>query len=91
MSSPPPPFPPQLDAARKLYHLTCKEEKLALTREANSKAEPAVAAEQQKKLHEKVDKCKQDSQKVRVPRTTPPHPPPAPHQALILLLLLYKK
>ncbi|XP_062329519.1 protein kinase C and casein kinase substrate in neurons protein 1 [Osmerus eperlanus] len=55
----------ELDAARKLYHLACKEEKLALTREANSKAEPAVAAEQQKKLHEKVDKCKQDSQKAK--------------------------
>lgn len=45
--------------------MTCKEERLAVTREANSKAEASVTAEQQKKLQERVDKCKQDSQKVR--------------------------
>lgn len=45
--------------------MACKEEKLASMREANSKAEASVTADQQKKLHEKVDKCKQDSQKVR--------------------------
>lgn len=45
--------------------MTCKEEKLASMREANSKGEASVTADQQKKLHEKVDKCKQDSQKVR--------------------------
>lgn len=47
--------------------MACKEEKLASMREANSKAEASVTADQQKKLHEKVDKCKQDSQKVRTP------------------------
>lgn len=46
--------------------MTCKEEKLASMREANSKGEASVTADQQKKLHEKVDKCKQDSQKVRI-------------------------
>lgn len=47
--------------------MACKEEKLASIREreANSKGEASVTADQQKKLHEKVDKCKQDSQKVR--------------------------
>lgn len=45
--------------------MACKEEKLASTREANSKGEASVTADQQKKLQEKVDKCKQDSQKVR--------------------------
>ena len=45
--------------------MACKEERLASTREANSKGEASVTAEQQKKLHEKLDKCKQDSQKVR--------------------------
>lgn len=49
--------------------MACKEEKLASMREANSKAEASVTADQQKKLHEKVDKCKQDSQKVRTPLT----------------------
>ena len=60
-----PPFPlPQLEAAKKAYHLACKEEKLAVTREMNSKTEQSVTAEQQKKLQDKVDKCKQDVQKV---------------------------
>lgn len=45
--------------------MACKEEKLASMREANSKAETSMTADQLKKLHEKVDKCKQDSQKVR--------------------------
>lgn len=55
----------ELEAAKKTYHMTCKEEKLATTREANIKGESSVAADQQKKLHEKVDKCKQDSQKAK--------------------------
>lgn len=44
--------------------MACKEEKLASIREANGRGEASVTADQQKKLHEKVDKCKQDSQKV---------------------------
>ncbi|KAM4587846.1 protein kinase C and casein kinase substrate in neurons protein 1 isoform 1-T3 [Odontesthes bonariensis] len=55
----------ELEAAKKLYHMACKEEKMATTREANSKADPSVTADQQKKHQEKVDKCKQDSQKAR--------------------------
>ncbi|KAL3978641.1 hypothetical protein ACER0C_019703 [Sarotherodon galilaeus] len=55
----------ELEAAKKTYHMACKEEKLATTREANIKGESSVAADQQKKLHEKVDKCKQDSQKAK--------------------------
>uniref|UniRef100_A0A3P9HH72 Protein kinase C and casein kinase substrate in neurons 1b n=1 Tax=Oryzias latipes TaxID=8090 RepID=A0A3P9HH72_ORYLA len=55
----------ELEAAKKSYHMTCKEERLAVTREANSRAEASVPAEQQKKLQEKLDKCKQDSQKAR--------------------------
>ena len=55
----------QVEAAKKNYHAACKEEKLASIREANGKADPNTAADQQKKLTEKVDKCKQDSQKVR--------------------------
>ncbi|XP_023127901.1 protein kinase C and casein kinase substrate in neurons protein 1 [Amphiprion ocellaris] len=55
----------ELEAAKKSYHMACKEEKLATTREANSKGENSVTADQQKKLHEKVDKCKQDSQKAK--------------------------
>ncbi|XP_060925144.1 protein kinase C and casein kinase substrate in neurons protein 1 [Limanda limanda] len=55
----------ELEASKKTYHMACKEEKLASTREANSKGEASVAAEQQKKLQEKLDKCKQDSQKAK--------------------------
>lgn len=55
----------QMEAAKKTYHMACKEEKLAATREANGKTEASVTPDQQKKLHEKVDKCKQDVQKVR--------------------------
>lgn len=62
----------QLEAAKKTYHMACKEEKLATTREANIKGESSVAADQQKKLHEKVDKCKQDSQKVRTSAAAAP-------------------
>ncbi|TKS70744.1 Protein kinase C and casein kinase substrate in neurons protein 1 [Collichthys lucidus] len=54
-----------LEAAKKTFHMACKEEKLASTREANSKGETPMPADQQKKLHEKVDKCKQDSQKAK--------------------------
>lgn len=54
-----------MEAAKKTYHMACKEEKLAATREANGKTEASVTPDQQKKLHEKVDKCKQDVQKVR--------------------------
>ncbi|KAM9361550.1 protein kinase C and casein kinase substrate in neurons protein 1 [Symphorus nematophorus] len=55
----------ELEAAKKTFHMACKEEKLASMREANSKGEASVTADQQKKLHEKVDKCKQDSQKAK--------------------------
>ncbi|EHH52963.1 hypothetical protein EGM_13510 [Macaca fascicularis] len=54
-----------LEAAKKSYHLACKEEKLAMTREMNSKTEQSVTPEQQKKLQDKVDKCKQDVQKTQ--------------------------
>lgn len=65
----------QVEAAKKTYHMACKEEKVASMREANIKAEASVTAEQQKKIHEKVDKCKQDSQKVRKPDCCHSHRP----------------
>ncbi|CAG04036.1 unnamed protein product [Tetraodon nigroviridis] len=55
----------EMEAAKKTYHMACKEEKLAATREANGKTEASVTPDQQKKLHEKVDKCKQDVQKAK--------------------------
>ncbi|NWU68252.1 PACN1 protein, partial [Pterocles burchelli] len=55
----------ELETAKKAYHMACKEEKLAMTREANSKADQSNTAEQQKKLQDKVEKCKQDVQKTQ--------------------------
>lgn len=57
-----------METAKKAYHMACKEEKLAAAREANGKTEASVTPDQQKKLHEKVDKCKQDVQKVKTMR-----------------------
>lgn len=48
---------------KKAYHTACKEEKLATSRENNSKMENNNP-EAQKKLQDKVEKCQQDVQKV---------------------------
>lgn len=50
---------------KKAYHTACKEEKLATSRENNSKMENNNP-EAQKKLQDKVEKCQQDVQKVCV-------------------------
>lgn len=46
--------------------MACKDKKLASVRESNSKAETSMTADQQKKLNDKLDKCKQESEKVRM-------------------------
>lgn len=48
---------------KKSYHTACKEEKLAASRETNSKLENNNP-EAQKKLQEKLEKCQQEVQKV---------------------------
>lgn len=53
-----------MEAAKKAYHAACKEEKLAISRETNSKADPALNPEQLKKLQDKVERSKQDVLKV---------------------------
>nr|KAF6369950.1 protein kinase C and casein kinase substrate in neurons 2 [Myotis myotis] len=50
----------EVEAAKKAYHAACKEEKLAISRESNSKVDPSLNPEQLKKLQDKVEKCKQD-------------------------------
>lgn len=55
----------QVDTMKKAYHTACKEEKLATSRENNSKMENNNP-EAQKKLQDKVEKCQQDMQKVCV-------------------------
>uniref|UniRef100_A0A3P8YTK2 Protein kinase C and casein kinase substrate in neurons protein 1 n=1 Tax=Esox lucius TaxID=8010 RepID=A0A3P8YTK2_ESOLU len=55
----------EMETAKKTYHMACKEEKLAATREADGKTQASVTTDQQKKLHEKTDKCKHDVQKAK--------------------------
>ncbi|XP_061438310.1 protein kinase C and casein kinase substrate in neurons protein 2 isoform X2 [Rhineura floridana] len=55
----------EVEASKKAYHAACKEENLAVSREANSKADPALNPEQLKKLQDKVDKSKQDVLKTK--------------------------
>ncbi|XP_063064691.1 protein kinase C and casein kinase substrate in neurons protein 1-like [Engraulis encrasicolus] len=55
----------EMETAKKTYHMACKEEKMAATREATAKAEASVTTDQLKKFHEKVEKCKQDAGKAK--------------------------
>nr|XP_036862724.1 protein kinase C and casein kinase substrate in neurons protein 2 isoform X1 [Manis javanica]XP_036862725.1 protein kinase C and casein kinase substrate in neurons protein 2 isoform X1 [Manis javanica]XP_036862726.1 protein kinase C and casein kinase substrate in neurons protein 2 isoform X1 [Manis javanica]XP_036862727.1 protein kinase C and casein kinase substrate in neurons protein 2 isoform X1 [Manis javanica]XP_036862728.1 protein kinase C and casein kinase substrate in neurons protein len=55
----------EVEAAKKAYHAACKEEKLAISRETNSKADPSLNPEQLKKLQDKVEKSKQDVLKTK--------------------------
>ncbi|XP_041833598.1 protein kinase C and casein kinase substrate in neurons protein 2 isoform X2 [Melanotaenia boesemani] len=55
----------EVDVMKKSYHSACKEEKLAVSREANSKLESNNNPEAQKKLQEKVEKCQQEVQKTK--------------------------
>lgn len=54
-----------MEGMKKSYHSACKEEKLAASRETNSKLESSNP-EAQKKLQEKLEKCQQEVQKVRL-------------------------
>lgn len=58
---------PQVETMKKSYHSACKEEKLAASRETNSKLESNNNPDAQKKLQEKVEKCQQEVQKVGFP------------------------
>ncbi|XP_076860976.1 protein kinase C and casein kinase substrate in neurons protein 2 isoform X3 [Brachyhypopomus gauderio] len=55
----------EVDLMKKAYHAACKEEKLATSRENNSKMENSANSEAQKKLQDKVEKCQQDVQKTK--------------------------
>ncbi|CAH2221362.1 kinase C and casein kinase substrate in neurons 1 [Pelobates cultripes] len=55
----------EVEAAKKAYHMACKEENLASSREATGKADASVTADQQRKLQDKVEKCKQDVHKAQ--------------------------
>ncbi|KAM6961680.1 protein kinase C and casein kinase substrate in neurons protein 2 isoform 3-T3 [Tautogolabrus adspersus] len=55
----------EVETMKKSYHSACKEEKLAASRETNSKLESNNNPEAQKKLQEKVEKCQQEVQKTQ--------------------------
>ncbi|XP_029317652.1 protein kinase C and casein kinase substrate in neurons protein 2 isoform X4 [Cottoperca gobio] len=55
----------EMETIKKSYHSACKEEKLAASRETNSKLESNNNPESQKKLQEKVEKCHQEVQKTK--------------------------
>ncbi|KAL2102997.1 hypothetical protein ACEWY4_002165 [Coilia grayii] len=55
----------EVDTAKKTYFAACKEEKLATSRENNSKLENNANPDAQKKLQEKVEKCQQEVQKTK--------------------------
>nr|XP_061809288.1 protein kinase C and casein kinase substrate in neurons protein 2-like isoform X1 [Nerophis lumbriciformis] len=55
----------EVETMKKAYHSACKEEKLAASRETNSKLESNNNPEAQKKLQEKVEKCQQEAQKTK--------------------------
>lgn len=59
-----------METMKKSYHSACKEEKLAASRENNSKLESNNNPDAQKKLQEKVEKCQQEAQKVGFPLET---------------------
>ncbi|XP_076152785.1 protein kinase C and casein kinase substrate in neurons protein 2 isoform X3 [Alosa pseudoharengus] len=55
----------EVDTMKKAYHAACKEEKLATSRENNSKLESNSNPDATKKLQEKVEKCQQEVQKTK--------------------------
>ncbi|XP_071391568.1 protein kinase C and casein kinase substrate in neurons protein 2 isoform X3 [Centroberyx affinis] len=55
----------EVETMKKTYHSACKEEKLATSRETNSKLESNNNPEAQKKLQDKVEKCQQEVQKTK--------------------------
>ncbi|XP_029598614.1 protein kinase C and casein kinase substrate in neurons protein 2 isoform X4 [Salmo trutta] len=55
----------EMETMKKAYHGACKEEKLATSRENNSKLENNSNPEAQKKLQDKVEKCQQEMEKTK--------------------------
>uniref|UniRef100_A0A4W5K5B8 Protein kinase C and casein kinase substrate in neurons 2 n=1 Tax=Hucho hucho TaxID=62062 RepID=A0A4W5K5B8_9TELE len=55
----------EMETMKKVYHGACKEEKLATSRENNSKLENNSNPEAQKKLQDKVEKCQQEMEKTK--------------------------
>ncbi|XP_072171905.1 protein kinase C and casein kinase substrate in neurons protein 1-like [Diadema setosum] len=55
----------KVQASKKAYHSAVKAEKTALLQEASLSGDSSISPDQAKKLHEKVDKCRQESGKLK--------------------------
>ncbi|XP_070553222.1 protein kinase C and casein kinase substrate in neurons protein 1-like isoform X2 [Ptychodera flava] len=55
----------KVNSSKKAFHNTCKLEKSAINGENNAKEDPSLSPDHIKKLHDKVDKCKQDKIKAK--------------------------
>ncbi|XP_071501535.1 protein kinase C and casein kinase substrate in neurons protein 1-like isoform X4 [Diadema antillarum] len=55
----------KVQASKKAYHSAVKAEKTALLQEASLSGDSSISPDQAKKLHEKVDKCRQESSKLK--------------------------
>ncbi|XP_077868931.1 protein kinase C and casein kinase substrate in neurons protein 2-like [Saccoglossus kowalevskii] len=55
----------KVNSSRKAYHSSCKLEKSAINQENNAKEDPGLSPDQIKKLHDKVEKAKQDKVKTK--------------------------
>lgn len=54
-----------MDASKKSYHQTRKEEWTAMTRETHAKADPTKSQEEVRKFTSRVERCNQEAEKVR--------------------------
>ncbi|XP_036747914.1 protein kinase C and casein kinase substrate in neurons protein 3 isoform X1 [Manis pentadactyla] len=55
----------EVEASKKSYHTTRKEEKTAQTRESHAKADSAVSQEQLRKLQERMERCTKEAEKMK--------------------------
>uniref|UniRef100_A0A2K5RFH9 Protein kinase C and casein kinase substrate in neurons 3 n=1 Tax=Cebus imitator TaxID=2715852 RepID=A0A2K5RFH9_CEBIM len=65
----------EVEASKKSYHASRKDEKTAQTRESHAKADSAVSQEQLRKLQERVERCAKEAEKVQA---AGPRPGPRP-------------
>lgn len=55
----------KVDASKKSYHQTRKEEWTAMTRETHAKADPTKSQEEVLKFTARVERCNQEAEKVK--------------------------
>lgn len=55
----------QVEASKKSYHQTRKEEWTAMNRETHAKADPAKSQEEVRKFTARVERCNQEAEKVQ--------------------------